>query len=100
MHVLSVKGHGFIYSGGDYEDDARIEPPSEPPNEPLSKPPEPSSERTELSSEPCHVVTMITAKNGATTTTTAATTTGQKAQGLSNFVDAGQITLYAARCSD
>ena len=63
------------------------EPTSEPLSEPselLSEPPEPPSELlNELSgpsSEPCHVVVMIVAKNGAMTTATAAMTTGRKAR--------------------
>jgi len=39
---------------------------------------------------------MIAAKNDATTTVTVAMTTGWKAREPGNFVDAGQITSYAA----
>jgi len=39
---------------------------------------------------------MIVAKNGAVTTATAAMTTVRKAQGPGNFVNADQITPYAA----
>jgi len=39
---------------------------------------------------------MITTKNGAMTTVIAATMIGQKARGPGNFVDADQITSFAA----
>ena len=55
-----------------------------------------SSEPPEPSSEPCHVAMIITARNGAETTATVAMTTVQKARGPGNFINADQITPYAA----
>ena len=44
----------------------------------------------------CRVAMMIIMKNGAVTTATAATTKVRKARGPGNFVNADQITPYAA----
>jgi hypothetical protein len=44
----------------------------------------------------CRVAITIAAKNGAMTTAIAARTAGWKARGPGNFVDADQISSYAA----
>ena len=75
-----------------------IKPPSEPLSEPLESPT--SVIRTTssglLAPTAYHVAILIAAKNGVMTTATAAMTIGRKARGPGNFVDADQITSYAA----
>ena len=67
---------------------------SEPTNEPLSKPL--SEPPGLLAPTTCRITRMIAAKNYIVTTVTAATTIGRKARGPSNFINADQITPYAA----
>ena len=55
-----------------------------------------SSESPEPSTEPCRIAMMIATKNSAVTTATVAMTTVRKARAPGNFVNANQITPYAA----
>ena len=71
-----------------------IKPPSELPASPTTNIRTTSPEL--LTPTTCRVAMMIVAKNGAVTTVTATMTIVRKAQGPGNFVNADQITPYAA----
>ena len=71
-----------------------IEPLSEPPESPTSVIRTTSSGL--LAPTACRIAILIAAKNGAMTTATVAMTTGWKARAPGNFVNADQITPYAA----
>ena len=78
----------FDYSSAyssDYDSNMRSSPSELP-----SEPPELLTPTT------CRVAMMIAAKNGAVTTATAAIMTVRKARAPGNFVNANQITPYAA----